>query len=304
MTRIPTLFAFERSLEAMNQRRAAMLQDQVQLSTGKTVNAPSDDPVAAAQAERIRSQLARFSLEGRMIGFAREMLSQAESTMAGVGDALQFARASLVAAGGGALGPSDRALIAQQLRGTREQLIALANSRDGVGGYVFGGQGAGSEPFDPATGAPRVPPNAGEQSTGLAATFTTSQDGSAIFVDHAAPGAPSVFDTLEDAIRLLEDPASTGAALATGLATAMGGVDAALERVLLGRTRAGEQLRALESRERLIESGDIEARGRLSELVDADYAAAISRFQNNQTALEAAMATYAQVSRLSLFDHI
>ena len=46
MNRIATLFAFERSLDAMNERRAALTQAQLQMSTGKRVNAPSDDPLA------------------------------------------------------------------------------------------------------------------------------------------------------------------------------------------------------------------------------------------------------------------
>ena len=109
---------------------------------------------------------------------------------------------------------------------------------------------------------------------------------------------------LGHAIVLLEDPAATGEALTTGLQTAMEGIDSAHERLLVSRTRAGEQLRALESRERLLDSGELEANGRLSDLVDLDYAAAISQVQNNQVALEAAMATYARISRLSLFDHL
>lgn len=303
MTRIPTLFAFERSLEAMNQRRAAMVQDQQQLATGKRIATPSDDPLASAQAAGIRSQLARMALEERMMGFARSMLAQAENTMAGAGDALQFAREQLVAAGNGAYAPADRALIAQQLEGTREQLLVLANQRDGAGGYVFGGQGTTVAPFDPATGAPRTPPNAGEQSTGLDASWTTSQDGRAIFGDPAA--GTSVFDTLDAAIALLRQvPAPNSDTLDAGLRTAMEGVDATLERLLLARTKAGEQMRAIDARERVLESGELEATGRLSALVDTDYAAAISRFQNNQTALEAAMTTYAQVSRLTLFDYL
>src|SRR5690606_31477113 len=76
------------------------------------------------------------------------------------------------------------------------------------------------------------------------------------------------------------------------------------ERLLVTRTRAGEQLRAIDARERLLEGGEIEASGRLSGLVDVDYASAITRFQQNQTALEAAMATYSKVARLSLFDYL
>ncbi len=87
MNRIATLFSFERSLDAMNERRAALGRAQLQMSTGKRVNAPSDDPLGAAQAERTRSQLARIALERRMIDFARTMLGQADNAM---GDA--FAR--------------------------------------------------------------------------------------------------------------------------------------------------------------------------------------------------------------------
>ena len=87
-------------------------------------------------------------------------------------------------------------------------------------------------------------------------------------------------------------------------ASASADLDVAHDRLLLGRTRAGEQLRALESRERLLENGELDAQGRLSDLVDLDYASAISQLQGEQLALEAAMATYAKVSRLSLFDYL
>lgn len=304
MNRIATLFSFERSLDAMNERRAAFGRAQLQMSTGKRVNAPSDDPLGAAQAERTRSQLARIALERRMIDFARTMLGQADNAMAGAGETLQVAREALVAAGNGALSVADRALVAQKLRASRDELLTIANLRDGAGGYVFGGQGSTRAPFAD-TGAPAWLPNAGEQATGADVPFTTSQDGRTLFMDLEAGGtAQSIFRTLDDAIGLLEDPAAGGAALGAGLGKALDGVDRALERLLATRTRAGEQLRAIDARERLLDSGEIEASGRLSDLLDVDYASAITRFQQNQTALEAAMATYAKVARLSLFDYL
>jgi flagellar hook-associated protein 3 FlgL len=304
MNRIATLFAFERSLDAMNERRAALTQAQLQMSTGKRVNAPSDDPLGAAQAERARSQVARIGIERRMIDFARTMLGQADNAMASAGETLQVAREGLVAAGNGALSATDRALIAQKLRASRDELLTIANQRDGAGGYVFGGQGSTRAPFADS-GTLAWLPNAGEQATGADVPFTTSQDGRAVFMDLAAAGTPqSIFQTLDDAIALLENPGASGAAVTAGIGSALDGVDGALERVLVTRTRAGEQLRAIDARERLLESGEIEASGRLSDLVDVDYASAITRFQQNQTALEAAMATYAKVARLSLFDFL
>ena len=54
----------------------------------------------------------------------------------------------------------------------------------------------------------------------------------------------------------------------------------------------------------MLESGELDARGRLSDLVDVDYADAISRFQNNRTTLEAAMTAYGQIARMTLFNYL
>ncbi|MFP5406963.1 MAG: hypothetical protein ACLGHY_11730, partial [Gammaproteobacteria bacterium] len=205
--------------------------------------------------------------------------------------------------GNGSYTASDRHAVAQRLRTARAELLLVANTPDGAGGYVFGGQGTTSAPFDPSGASPTYRPTAGEQTSGLDSSYATSQDGRVIFGDGGSP-AGDIFSTLDTAIRLLEDPASIGTALSDGLQAAMKGIDSSQDRLLLARTRAGEQLRGIDVRERLLDSGALEARGQLSELVDVDYAAAISRFQGNQTALEAAMATYAKISRLSLFDYL
>ena len=286
----------------MNERRAALTQAQLQMSTGKRVNAPSDDPLGAAQAERTRSQIARIATERRMIDFARTMLGQADNAMASAGETLQVAREGLVAAGNGTMSAADRALIAQKLRASRDELLTIANRRDGAGGYVFGGQGSTRAPFTD-TGALAWLPNAGEQATGAIVVHDEPGQPRALHGSRAG-GSAGIFQTLDEAIALLEDPGASAAALGAGLGKALDGVDGSLERLLVTRTRAGEQLRAIDARERLLEGGEIEASGHLSDLVDVDYASAVTRFQQNQTALEAAMTTYAKVARLSLFDYL
>lgn len=304
MVRISSMYAFQRSLDAMNDRRTSLLDVQEQMATGKRLNSPSDDPVNAATAERTRAQVARIELERRMMNHASSMLAQAENAMGNAGEVLQLVREKLVAAGSTTLSPQDRVLIGQQVRQLRDELLSIANLRDGAGGYVFGGQGSADAPFSSAA-TPAFAPNAGEQTTGTELSFTTVQDGRAIFQDLSADGTPqSIFKTLDDVVTLLEDTSAPSGTVISGVQTAMSGVDNALERLLLKRTQAGEQLRALESRASLLETGELQARGQLSDLVDLDYAAAISQFQNEQTALNAAMSTYAQISRMSLFDYL
>jgi flagellar hook-associated protein 3 FlgL len=63
-------------------------------------------------------------------------------------------------------------------------------------------------------------------------------------------------------------------------------------------------MRAVDAHVQGLESGSIANQARLSELVDVDFARAVSNLSSNQTAYEAAVKSYAQISKLSLFDFI
>jgi flagellar hook-associated protein 3 FlgL len=301
--RIATALYYQQSIESIGQRSETMARLQEQIATGKRINRASDDPVGAAEAERLRAATARLDMEQRMMTHASGMLSIADSSLGSASDALQGARELLIGAGNSTLQPADRASIATQLQGLRDELLAIANQRDGSGGYVFAAQGSTAPPFTTGAG-PTFQPAAGTRQTGLDVSFDTTVDGGAVFIGDgsSAPGG-SVFNALDAIIAQLNDPAVDSATLGTGLGNAMGAVDTTLNRVLQARTTVGEQLRAIESRGRLLESGELQVAARISDITATDYAAVVSDMQTNQLAIEAAMRTYAQISRLSLFDY-
>jgi flagellar hook-associated protein 3 FlgL len=301
--RIATALYHQQSIESISQRSEAIARQQERIATGKRINRASDDPVGAAEAERLRAATARMAIEQRMMAHASGMLGLADSALGGASDALQGARELLIGAGNSTLQAADRASIATQLRGLRDELLAIANQRDGSGGYVFAAQGSSTPPFSPA-GAPAFQPAPGTRQTGLDVSFDTTVDGGAVFIGDGstAPGG-SIFGALDAVIAQLEDPAVDPADLQAGLSNAMGAVDTTLDRVLQARTTVGEQMRAIESRQRLVESGELQAAGRIADITATDYAAAVSDMQTNQLAIEAAMRTYAQISRLSLFNY-
>ena len=301
--RVSTAQFNQQSIDSIGRRNEAIARLQEQLSSGRRINQSSDDPIAAAEAERIRSSTAQLAIEKRMMSFATGMLTQAESTLANGSDVVQSARELLIAAGNGSLQAEDRALIATQLQGLRAELLTVANQRDGAGGYVFGGQGAGSPPFTP-DGAPAYRPKTGTQQTGLDVSFDTTVDGGHVFIGDGGATTGSIFAALDTIIAQLDDATLDGVALRTGLDIAIQSTDASLGRMLTARTEIGEQLRALDSRGRLVESGELRAASRLSDLTATDYAAAISELQTHQLAVDAAMRTYAQIARLSLFDYL
>jgi flagellar hook-associated protein 3 FlgL len=302
--RIATAYAYQNAIDSMTERQAKLVRNQEELSTGKKLLSAGDDPVAAAAAERTRSAQRRIELQQRMNDFATGQLQVADGVLSSVGDVLQLVREGVIQAGNGGYSAADRHQIATQLRGYREELLALANRPDGVGGFLFGGQGSKTAPFTEGASV-TYDAQPGEQEVGLDATSATVLDGRHTFMDiPAATGTQSIFDLLDHTIAVLDDATSTGPTVSSTVKDAVSGLDFAMDRVSTKRTEVGEGLRALEARDKLAADGSLQLSSQLSKLVDVDYAKAISEFQNNQTALTAAMRSYAQISKMSLFDYL
>ena len=147
-----------------------------------------------------------------------------------------------------------------------------------------------------------------EQTVATDPALALSQNGADAFVNLPAPGGAggqqSLFTTLSNAITLLEDPTATSAAVQSGLKDALDGVDAGLSRLEVKRAQIGESLAIVDKQTNLNEANATDLKARVSDLVDLDFAKAITELNTNQTALEAAMKTYTQVSRMSLFEYL
>ncbi len=136
--------AFLSALEAA-QKRVADTQNQV--STGRRVNTPSDDPVAAARIAQLDSSLARLDQYKSNGTTARNQLGLEEESLARAIDNLQSVRELVVQANSDSLNDGDRVLIAQQLKERRDALLALANTTNADGKYLFAGYAESTQPF-------------------------------------------------------------------------------------------------------------------------------------------------------------
>src|SRR5437016_5532768 len=136
MTRISTASTFDVGIATLQKRQGELNEAQAQLTSGKRISRLSDDPVAAARAERARATQARADADQRAIDASRASVSQVESAFGDATDLLQQARELMVSAGNPSYGAAERRGIAQQLAGIRAQLLKVANRNDGVGGYL------------------------------------------------------------------------------------------------------------------------------------------------------------------------
>ncbi|MBA3589190.1 flagellar hook-associated protein FlgL [Methylibium sp.] len=145
--RLSTAHTYDAGIDNLQRRQLELAEQQMQMTSGKRVNRASDDPTAAARAERAMALEARSVASQRAVEASRNAMQTGESALGDATELLQQARETLVAAGNGSYSDSERSSLVQALRGIRNQLFAVANRSDGSGGFVFGGQGSSAPPF-------------------------------------------------------------------------------------------------------------------------------------------------------------
>lgn len=111
---------------------------QSQLATGKKIQVPSDDPVVAARALKLRTDVAEIAQYQRNIKDAKSWMDITESVLSDIGDIIQRARELAVASDGGAENEEDLKATAKEIMQLRTQLIKLGNSTY-AGRYIFSG---------------------------------------------------------------------------------------------------------------------------------------------------------------------
>ena len=146
--RISTSMIYQKGLQSIQQQTADMVRTQQQVSTGRRILTPADDPIAAARALELGQSKAVNTQFGLNLGYADDNLKLLESKLVGVGDILQYTRERAVQAGNGAMSDEDLRYIATDLKSQFDAMLSLANSQNGQGEYVFSGYKAGVKPFD------------------------------------------------------------------------------------------------------------------------------------------------------------
>ncbi|WP_367067430.1 flagellar hook-associated protein FlgL [Oryzisolibacter sp. LB2S] len=153
--RVSTANMYDSTLRNLAARQKSLVDLQENLTSGKRVVRPSDDPVAAAQAERALTRISRIQTEQRALEVQRNAIAQAESTLGDAVGLVQEIRQLVVAAGGGALKPEDRKTYANQIQSLREQLSEVINRKDTNGIPLLGALGSALTPFTgPLSAAP------------------------------------------------------------------------------------------------------------------------------------------------------
>lgn len=145
--RIASAHSYETTIDVLQRRQSDLSDMQTRLTSGKRLLKASDDPAAAARAERALAAEMRSDTSQRSVDASKVIMSQTESALGDAGDLLQQLREALVASGNATYTDAERSQLAGAMSGMRQQLLGVANRSDGSGSYLFGGQGSSQPPF-------------------------------------------------------------------------------------------------------------------------------------------------------------
>jgi flagellar hook-associated protein 3 FlgL len=279
---------------AMN--RVAKAQEQ--LTTGRLINRPSDDPTGATTAMRIRASLADQQQYVRNADDAVGWLDQTDGTLSTMGDQITRARdIALQGANTGAMGQQAREALATEVDQIRDGLINSANTQY-LDRPIFGGITAGAKAYN-ADGSLADPAAIGV-GTGVVRTIA---QGARVRIDVEGPdvfGASpnSVFDRLAALSTALKtnDPA--------GISAAIDGLKGDADRIANVQSDIGARTVRVENARSVATSATLTLKNALSEVENVDLAKATVELGLQEVAYQAALGATAKVLQPSLLDFL
>ncbi|AYN26686.1 MULTISPECIES: flagellar hook-associated protein FlgL [Buttiauxella] len=316
--RISTAMMYQQNMRGVTNAQSEWLRYGEQMSTGKRVTKPSDDPIAASQAVVLSQAQAQNSQYALARTFATQKVSLEENVLGQVTTAIQSAQEKIVNAGNGTLSDDDRASLATDLEGVRNQILNLANSTDGNGRFIFAGYKTDSAPF--SGGANSIVYTGGgtavTQSVDAARSMTIGHTGTQVFNSLTSNAVPepdgsdsetNLFNMLDSAIATLRKPAEGLDDADKDLLTAAidktnRGLKNSLNNVLTVRAELGTQLNELDKLDDLGNDRALGQSQQMSDLVDVDWNSAISSYVMQQAALQASYKAFSDMQGMSLFQ--
>jgi flagellar hook-associated protein 3 FlgL len=299
--RISTSLFYQRATQNMLENQAALSKTQQQLSTGRRILSASDDPAGTVRALDVQRYLETNRQYQTNMLYVRQRLENQDSVLANATDMLQRAYELAVQGNNASVSDSDREAIAYEVDQILSELLSLANTTDVNGEYLFGGTERQAPPFIEAGGG--VFQYRGDQ---LQRQIQISDDrqvadaetGFDMFmsVPASAGGTQSIFAT----VHAFAEGLRNGSDLSPSIAD----LQLAMAQISDARTRGGGRLNAVDNQENLNLDVSLTLESQLSEIRDLDYAEAISRMNQQLTALQASQQTYLKLAQLSLFNYL
>jgi flagellar hook-associated protein 3 FlgL len=266
-----------------------------QLSTGKRVNRPSDDPAAAAAEVQNQGVESRIDQYVQSAGSLTAMLQSADSSLSSVVTNVNQAISLGTEAANGTTSTANQLQIAQQVQGVLDTVVQLANTSF-QGTYLFGGTASTQPPFTQTASGVTYNGNSGVNNVTIAdgRTLNSNVPGDQIFQQSGA----DVMGSLQQLVTALQNGDTAG------IKTATSSLSSALTNVSAQRVFYGNGLSVLQDDQTTLGTQSTNLKSQDNTLVGADTAKAATDLSNAELANQAALSAAAKIMPMTLLDYL
>jgi flagellar hook-associated protein 3 FlgL len=285
-------------LAGLQQTQSTLNAALLEVSTGKSVNQPSDNPAASANMVQNTIDSKDVDQYTQNVGSVLSMVQTADSALSSVVSSLTKAVTLGTEGANGTMNPSDQQAIATQVQGILSTIVSLANTSF-QGSYVFGGTASTSVPYtadSTSASGYKYNGNSGVNSVAI---------GDDLSVQANLPGSQVFSNSSNDVLGALSSLVS---ALQSGnssaIETATNAVSSALSYVSQQRVTYGNAETQLNSQETYLQQETVTLTSQANSLVGVDMAKAATDLAQAQTANSAALAAASKVLPTTLLNYL
>jgi flagellar hook-associated protein 3 FlgL len=306
-TRITNNMLSRSVLSDLNDIATKQAQTRRQMSSGKAITKPSDDPYAAGRAISLRSELAGIKQHERNVEEAQGWMTVTTTALSSITDMAQTARQLVVQGSTDTLPQDSRNAIADQI----DQLIAGMKQEANAtydGRYVLGGNRTNVRPYDSTETKtdPSVPTNdayAGDSANqlreiGPSVTMIVNVHG-----DEVLGGSPGATGNMIGVMRDIATHLRSGDTAKLGTDD-LKAIQGQIDNLLSVQARVGAGMNRLETASGRLQEIEESTMSMLSNTEDADMAQTLVNFSTQQAVYQSALQAGARIVQSSLLDFL
>ncbi|MFC0525411.1 flagellar hook-associated protein FlgL [Pontibacillus salicampi] len=273
---------------------------QEQLSTGKKISKPSDDPVVAMKGMSYRTQLTEIEQFSRNVGEVNNWMENSDAALDKTTDALQRLRELAVQASNGSYEEGQRGNIAKEVRQLKEHLVDIGNTKVN-NKYIFNGNDTTTEPISStgptsaATGDPEVVPSTNTNDVKIevfsGVSIKTNITPNNVFSD-------DLFKDIDTFIGKLEGNVNGD------LSDSIGDIAKHIDNTVNARADLGSRMNRVELIEDRIATQELTATKNLSDAEDADMEKVITNLKTQESIHRAALGVGSRIIQPTLLDFL
>ena len=153
--KISNSYLFDQATKNMQTAQSDVSKSRERIASGKSLVRPSDDTGKLRSIEILKSQQRKIESYDKSMNFLTDRFQLEESVLGSASDILIRVKELAIQAANDSFSSSDRDIIAIEVESLRDELLAIANTRDVEGNFIFSGSKSDTKPFlmDESTGA-------------------------------------------------------------------------------------------------------------------------------------------------------